>query len=100
VNENYEIFRELYGECREHTLSEVIERWSGIGISIPAFTGAVRDERIVEDYLQFEDTIPKERRYLILAKRYRVSNRKVIQAIKSTTSATTTTTPSLFDETE
>jgi len=97
MNENYEILKEFHSECREYSLHEIIERWSGIGFSVPSFTGKIRDERIKEDYLSLSSNISKERKYIILAKKYHVSKRKVIKAIKSTTTATASNAPSLFD---
>jgi len=97
MNENYEILKEFYEECKEYSLSEIVERWSGIGFTIPAFVGQIRDERIKEDYLAQNPTFSKERKYINLAKKYRVSKRKIIKAVKSTTVTTASNMPSLFD---
>jgi len=97
MNDNYEILKEFYAECKEYSLHEMIERWSSIGITIPSFTGHIRDAKIKEDFEGLSATLSKERKYIILAKKYRVSKRKIIKVIKSTTTANATTTPSLFD---
>ena len=97
MNENYYMLKEFYEDCREYELSEVIERWSGIRVDVPAFVGAIRDVRIKADYALLQEDIPKDRKYLILAQKYRVSKRKIINAVKSTTPATASNTPSLFD---
>ena len=97
MTENYEILKEFYRECREYSLHEVIERWSGIGLAVPSFTGSIRDVKIKEDYLALCATLSQERKYVILAQKYHVSKRKIIKVVKSTTVANATTHPSLFD---
>jgi len=97
MSENYDILKEFYDECKAYSLHEIVERWSGIGFSVPAFTGAIRDARIQEDYRSLSPTLSKERRYIMLAKKYRVSKRKIINVIKSATVKTSATHPSLFD---
>ncbi len=94
---NYEILKEFYDECQEYSLHEVIERWSGIGLAVPSFTGHIRDAKIKEDFKGLSTTLSKERKYIILAKKYRVSKRKIIKVIKSTTVETVATHSSLFD---
>jgi len=64
---------------------------------VPAFTGAIRDSKIKSDFNSLSHNLSKERKYIILAKRYRVSKRKVIKVIKSTTAEISTTHPTLFD---
>lgn len=95
MKDNYEIFQELYEETQRYSLEEVIERWSGINVSVPAFCGKVRDIRIVSEYHALSKTLGKEKKYYILAKKFGVSNRKIATVVKEY--ATDATTPSLFD---
>lgn len=81
--DNMEIFEEFYesiknAECVEDVLCE----WGGINILVPAFVGALRDRIIYKEYKELTN-MSESYKYLVLAKKFNLSQRKVREAVSS-----------------
>jgi len=77
-----EIFEELYNDIKKSNSKEdIIESWSSININIPSFSGKIRDNKIYAEYLEMNKALTEERKHIILARNYGISNRKIKKII-------------------
>jgi len=77
-----EIFEELYNDIKKSNSKEdIIQNWSSININIPSFSGKIRDDKIYTDYLEMDKNLKEEKKHIILALDYGVSNRKIKKVI-------------------
>ena len=79
-----EIWEEFYETIKEaECADDVCAMWGGITIAVPAFVGEKRDKKIYEDFLVLPESMNTGRKYIVLARKYNLGNRKIQEVVRT-----------------